>query len=344
MLLVFFCHTRDTLRVSDDVLAASWFWRFSFSADMGVDLFFVLSGFLITSILLENVREPGGLRAFWIRRFLRIVPLSFVYLVVLVVLGATTHLLERPGDTLPSGAGWLPYFLYLSNFALLLRGRSALELTILWSLAVEEQFYALWPLLVRRHGHAELKRLLVAAIVVAAVTRFAYAWMMPNSDTYYFLPFCRMDALSAGALVALERERIVPLARRALLPALGVILICLPQKTYHEEAKSAAWLGLYYTVIAVAWAAVLASALDPSRLERAVLESAPLRYMGKVSYGMYLWHPLLARLLWSAIGARVAGVAFLALHFVLSLAVVTVSFYGFERPILKMKDRFRYAH
>jgi peptidoglycan/LPS O-acetylase OafA/YrhL len=348
-LLVVFMHLPERMGLDLAARQHSWLFRFSLAGDMGVDLFFVLSGFLITTILLENVRRPFGLRTFWVRRVLRIFPLYYLYLAVLLLVVNLTPWFA--GEQVPQRwSTWLGYWLFLSNFTLLLSGRSALEFIVTWSLAVEEQFYALWPLIVRRHSQRELMKVSLAMMLLAPLLRLATALISPGLDTFYLLPFCRADALFAGAALALARRdatlraAVCRISRFAIYPALALLLFLLQQPTYHDDPKGPLWVTVYYSALAQSWAVVVWSALEPSRLGRLLLENRALTYVGRISYGLYLWHPLALRLIERANrGWRLGAAPLLVTNLAVSLLVATLSFTLFERPILNFKERFRYG-
>ena len=177
----------------------------------GVDVFFVLSGFLITGILVESKGEPGYWRNFLIRRGLRIFPLY--YAVLLLLLGAGLAL-GRAGVTggaageLVRGLGnmWVN-FLYVTNFAIASWGEDRVPLDTAWSLAIEEQFYLLYPALVLALSVRGLRRALVAMVIAAPILRVLVFRHGPQPVLGpYVLPFCRMDALAVGALVRLALD------------------------------------------------------------------------------------------------------------------------------------------
>ncbi len=347
-LLVLFSHADRLTGLSVAALKASPLLRFSLAADSGVDLFFVLSGFLITAILDATVRAPRGLATFWTRRALRIFPLAYLYLVVIVALNAGTRLFA--GDLMPASAwGWLGFFLYVSNLTLLVQGAFPPELVILWSLALEEQFYLLWPLLIRRHTRAELVHLALAMIALAPLLRVAAATIAPNTDAFYFFTLCHMDPIFVGAGLALAwglpelRGAIARAGRIAVLPAAAILIYVLQTTAYPKEAKPLLWIATHYSVVALCWGAVVARALDPGPAGRALLANRVLAFVGRISYGLYLWHPLVSRLVRRSLGALLPGPeALLLVHLALSIGVASVSFYAFERPILRWKERWRY--
>jgi peptidoglycan/LPS O-acetylase OafA/YrhL len=193
----------------------------------GVDLFFVLSGYLITGILLAQRGRPGYFRSFYLSRVLRIFPPFYlVLLLVVLAFGAV-----RPGQ-LAATAG------FAANLYLPLADREALPpsywaLAPYWSLALEEQFYLLWPLLVLRLEPRRLAWVCAALVLAAPLIRVLTLYKFPGGasvETIYMLPFDRLDLLAGGALIALCRElRLLPaetLARLGLwLAGLGLVLL-----------------------------------------------------------------------------------------------------------------------
>ena len=309
----------------------------------GVDVFFVLSGFLITGILLETRRAPRYWRDFLVRRGLRIFPL---YYAVLLLLAAASRFIAVPAlDHL-----WIN-FLYLTNFAIAVWGENRVPLDIAWSLAIEEQFYLLYPWLVRRLSPRALAGVLLAVIAAAPVAR-VLIWAFGAQPTLgpYVLPYARFDALAYGALIRLafelDRARLVAAIAR-LAPVLGAAALVV---LYAWPRKDVRFIAIGYSTTAIAAAALLARVLlaPPAALVRRWFESGWLVYLGKISYGVYLLH-LIARVAAGKLldkvfapGAR-GELAYCAAEMLsmIALAVLaaSVSYHLFERPILRLKDR-----
>jgi len=164
---------------------------------IGVDLFFVISGFLITSILIRLRAVGGSLWLFWGRRGLRILPLAMLYLLALFVLEG----LGDPLKMLPQFDGWAWYAFYLGNIHIAIYGWQPLAVMILWSLAIEEQFYLVWPILVRMCTARQVLWWSGGLMVVAPLVR-AFTLSAADYPATYVFTFCRLDALAAGAVVA----------------------------------------------------------------------------------------------------------------------------------------------
>lgn len=261
---------------------------------LGVDAFFVLSGYLITSLLLAG--PAPDLRAFWERRARRLVPALLAMATVVVLLGLVAPVNASPRDAL--GA-----LTYLANWRFITGGGgyfasfaepSAFKHT--WSLAVEGQFYLLWPLLVvavcRRSRGAVLATAGLGALISAAAMAASFRPYADPSRAYYGTD-TRIQALFVGAALAVVLGvRSDSLRRRAFLSASGMAGAVLTLWLWHAASGTAS--GLYrggFLLTAVATAAVIASvvAVPAGPLAR-WLSVRPLRLTGRVSYGIYLWH------------------------------------------------------
>jgi peptidoglycan/LPS O-acetylase OafA/YrhL len=322
----------------------------------GVDLFFVLSGFLITGILLDARGAPGYFRAFYARRVLRIFPLYYAYLAVLFL---AVPLALPSLDVKAETQGWL--WTYLGNvlFAREAGFHASPYAGHFWSLAVEEQFYLLWPLLVWVLPRRRLAVLCIGLVAGAFALRLGIHRTTFNATAAYVLTPARMDALATGALVAVAaREpgwwsvarRIAPGVLALSAAAVGGVWLH-RRDLFGGDPVVQVWaLG----PLAWAFAALLVLALDgePSRLSR-WLSGSTLRGAGKYSYGLYVLHyPIFLGLeaagltslaLAGMLGSRLAGVvAVAALAGGASLVAALVSWNLLEKPLLRWKDRVPY--
>jgi peptidoglycan/LPS O-acetylase OafA/YrhL len=320
---------------------------------IGVQLFFVLSGFLITTNLLESREAPNYYRAFFGRRVLRIFPLYFAVLVASYWIMPALGLPGAPSPAEQHDQIW--YWTFLSNWAIPLGLMMPWVLSHFWSLAVEEQFYFVWPFVVRRFGGALLVRLSVALMVIAIACRIALVLGGAPRFTIYEFTFCRMDALVAGAAMAVlvRREREGASRPRwlafPLASAIGILLFgAVVTPAYGRDYPANQIAG--HSLLALSFALTILAVTSPTGGAQAglarLLSLRPLRSIGKYSYAMYVFHqPLAIALVPLAGGLRgmFAGVSVLvwiAGVGVLSYIFGLVSYHAFEKRFLNLKDRF----
>src|SRR6202045_3638349 len=167
---------------------------------MGVDLFFVLSGLLITGILLDTRQSEGYLRNFYARRCLRIWPLYYSVLLFMFVIVPILRPSEAHTVFEARSSPWWAYPVFLQNFLIPIPTMATGALGVTWSLAVEEQFYLVWPLVVRFCSEGQLRKIAIAVICISPALRF---YLSQHQVIIYSNTFCRLDGLMAGALLAL---------------------------------------------------------------------------------------------------------------------------------------------
>jgi peptidoglycan/LPS O-acetylase OafA/YrhL len=261
---------------------------------VGVQLFFVLSGFLITGNLLDTQSAGNYYSAFIARRALRILPLYFGVLLVALVL--VPLVLTPPEDLRATLHNQVWLWTFLSNWTVPYGG-SVTGFSHFWSLAVEEQFYLLWPLVVARCRPIPLLWVCGAIVCAALLTRWALLMMHSSDDALYMFTPARMDALALGAaasaLVRIEAVRKLRRMKRWIAVAAFAVLLVDAAVT-QEFASYNPRAQLYgYTLLALGFALiVLLLALPagaPGRAAR-VLAWKPLRLIGRYSYGMYVFH------------------------------------------------------
>jgi peptidoglycan/LPS O-acetylase OafA/YrhL len=316
---------------------------------MGVDVFFVLSGYLITGILLDTLRSPNYYRNFICRRALRIFPLYYACLGVFTAataLGPLWSAFQRWG-----GAGW--FVAYLGNVRAAWIGAQppVFSFSPLWSLQVEEQFYLLYPALILFFSIANVRRILIACVCVAPLLRLLLYVSMPgNIEARYSLMPSRMDALAIGGLVALlarsPKTRLRQTTIRAgLTGGIGILVaICVVAGTDRGPLLMST---LGYSTTAATSAFTLISVLFwPQGTLAACLRSKPLAYIGQISYGLYLLHAPASWAARSIIGRllriRIDGHSDLSvpITFASAFVVASLSWRFFETPFLRLKNRF----
>lgn len=317
----------------------------------GVDLFFVLSGFLITGILYDTRDDPRYYINFYARRALRIFPIFFLLIAIYLSLTPILHLHWKPGH--------LFFLVYLGYPAALLW--PDLQITSpfvpivhLWSLCAEEQFYLVWPWVIARlrSGVAILWTCAALASGAIVLRTMLLSQRLDPSWAYGFLP-CRMDTLAMGASLAiLVRSSWYLRVQRWSLPcfavAVGVLaMICGVRHTVDRYDFAMATIG--YSVIAVAYGALLLSCLKKGSVSERVFSWKLLRIFGKYSYALYIYHLSLAAVLHPLKDYLIAetrsfltgSAAYLVLALAINLAVASLSFQLFESPILRLKARFQ---
>ena len=249
---------------------------------MGVDLFFVLSGFLITGILLDTKQGEGYFRNFYARRCLRIWPLYYSALLFMFVLVPVLRPSEASKIFEPRAMPWWSYFVYLQNFIVPTITRATGLLGVTWSLAVEEQFYLVWPLVVRCCSEVQLRRITIAVICLSPVLRF---YLLQRHFDVYPNTFCRLDGLMAGALLAVLIRSRVFIPKAYVRVAWICIFVALPLALI--TAHSLPWAVYSFTALASVSLVYLALS-SKQRWFQAVLANRFLVYTGIISYGIYI--------------------------------------------------------
>jgi len=253
---------------------------------MGVDLFFVLSGFLITGILLDSERSEGYFQNFYARRCLRIWPLYYCVLILMFV----ALPLARPQDALElfqRSSPWWSYPLFLQNFLVAAPALAVGPLGVSWSLAVEELFYLVWPLCVRFLSSGRLQ---FAAWTVLLLSPGVRLFFLTRHWIIYSNPFCRLDGLMAGALLAILVRKSSFAPGRLLKPAWILFLVAAPL-AITTAAYGVMWLTFSMAVMASA-SLVFLALYSTNNWFRALLTNRFLTFTGTISYGLYLLHKI----------------------------------------------------
>lgn len=322
---------------------------------IGVQLFFALSGFLITGILLDTKDKPQYLRSFYIRRTLRIFPAYYLLLALAFILGPRFVRNNEWAESVRLNQ-W-SYWVYLQNWVTPFHGVIR-GLSHLWSLAVEEQFYLLWPLVVLLATRRSLIILCLISAVGTPLIRLGLRISQLPPITAYEFTIARWDALAAGAIVAVlfrddggRRLLAEWQGRVAVLSGLALgVLIAMQHGLQFDDLGTQVIGQSLVTLLSVSilsYALVSDSQASP-KLER-LLSLHGLRVLGKYSYAMYLFHVPIIELLQPVLEARVRGadtplrLVRLCAYFLTVLAMTflaaVVCRQFVEKPLLTLKER-----
>ncbi len=265
----------------------------------GVDLFFVLSGFLITGILYDAKRTPNYFRNFYARRALRIFPLYYGFLLLVFVI--LPPVLAAHPDA--SAREQVYFWLYLANVAIAQRfmdgGFFAPYLVVFWSLAVEEHFYLLWPVLVYLLSRKQTIVACVALIVIAIALRAILVLFQTDPLIIFVLTPTRFDALAVGSLLALLLRSplsLPTLAQRLVRPCQILIPVCalllVPFIIQDERIGQGIPSILIYTVVSLLCGSLVVLTILASRqtLLARLFSALPLVILGRYSYAIYVFH------------------------------------------------------
>jgi peptidoglycan/LPS O-acetylase OafA/YrhL len=321
---------------------------------LGVDLFFTLSGYLITRLLLLERAATGrvSLRAFWTRRAWRLLPVLYVLLALLAVYAATA---ARPDELDGIRGPGISSLLFVSNWWFIADGGGYWDLFTapsplehVWSLSIEQQFYIVWPLLAvavlrRRLGRSGL--LATTVILAAASTVLLAVLARDDLSRAYFDTFARVSSILVGAALAIVVERgdtwLPTVARSRAAPWIGLAAAAFLSWSW-ITINGATDLGFYtggFLVHAIAVAAIIALLMHHrSSLPAQLLTLAPIRLLGVISYGVYLWHwPTIVLLDEDRTGLD--GTALLLVRLATTLALSVASYRIVEKPAQRRLSR-----
>jgi peptidoglycan/LPS O-acetylase OafA/YrhL len=352
VLLVFGYHAfqRTILPVSP---ATSFLQKLASAGWVGVDMFFVLSGFLITTILLDARTTQNYFKVFYVRRALRIFPLYY-----LVLIGV---MLFMPGNYTPRAQLW--YWLNLSNIPTAYGRVMAGALLHFWSLGIEEQFYMVWPSLIRWFKVRFVAYFSIVAIVGLFIVRnlpVVLRWNDRWPELIYRFTLFRIDTLCAGALLAIiVKYRPAWIEDRRILRIVFVVSLCVFIASGTSYLQPTV-IRFGYTALVFCFSSLVALALFAGSWTSRIFSVTPLRILGKYSYAFYLFHPFLVNygftyrdqvdhflvqhhLLPGSLSSNTITVLMSLVIFFLVLGLSALSWTFIEGPILKFKKHFRYA-
>lgn len=305
--------------------------------ELGVNTFFVISGFLITGILLDHRLETEKfqtLKQFYFRRMLRILPLFYATLVV-------ATLLQAAGMS----QSWLWHASYLSNIWFYLHGWSG-QISHFWSLAVEEQFYLFWPLLMIFLPRRFLFPVILTGVVAAPVFELIMSYLYPQHPASVLMPSC-MDALGIGALLAYVERQKYPMRRLVTM----LLLLGIAGFTLFNDSVTLKPFGRLGEDCVLGWL-VYSAAVGFHGSFGWLLGCAPMNYLGKISYGLYIVHNFAVSLCVNLI-MMMGEPEWLKTHYhfpwfripvfvIVTVGLASLSWQCFEKPINNLKRNFPY--
>jgi peptidoglycan/LPS O-acetylase OafA/YrhL len=329
---------------------AQWMGALALSGATGVDLFFCLSAYLITELLLREHEARGSVdvRAFWIRRALRIWPLYYFFVALsALVLPQVSAELSQP----LTSAQLLSFLFFFSNWHFAVHGYADTAAALLWSVAIEEQFYVVWPLVIRLASPPRLPAVFAALLVVGPATRAYLATGGIPHPGIWCNTFARLDPIALGGILALAFHRrpfTLSRAKRAALVAAGVLGIVATVRLV-PLATNPPRLALAgaYSVVALCTGLILVAALGAQ--EGTWLSARPIVYLGRISYGLYVFHQLALRLVGLPLGIfrSMPGpgttLGWIVGSFGLTVVMAAVSYRLLEKPFLRLKTRFAFV-
>lgn len=345
ILLVFFYHNFHFL----PIFQFGW---------MGVDLFFVLSGFLITEILLSSQKEKNYFRNFYARRFLRISPLYYLTLFAFLCLSPYLFSEQNMGIYHYYTQNQVWFWSHLQNWLFVQKGLSSTPyLSHFWSLAVEEQFYLFWPLIIFLLKDLKRLRICIIALIIAALAIRIYMWHQYPSDMvkYYCNTLTRMDSLLMGCLLLVWQKEGKSLpVKKINYTILFCVSFLITGFLLGNDLKQTNpfFSTIGYTVISVLCASLLYLFIKGEVKPFNWLKtSSLLNYIGKISYGIYIFH-IPVHLVLSSVLMNILrnNLQFTATEALLSVATISLivtivagslSFYLLEKPLSTLKKHFQ---
>ncbi len=307
----------------------------------GVDLFFALSAYLITELLMRERDQFGDVRVgwFWVRRMLRIWPLYFTFVPIAFALNWLNVVPERHRPNL----FFAMFALFVGNFAMFLNPGRGMGMGPLWSVCLEEQFYVTWPWLMR---HASRKRLIIFAVAAWSVSAACRFWLMSDvhvrehTNTIWYFTFARLDSLACGILIAAWlHNRDFPRVSRAMLMLTGIGAWAIAAWIQpNSEHLSTGEVAIAYPLVAVGAGAFLLATFGFKTIARKV----PI-YLGRISYGLYVVHALILLFVYkvfSALPVSILWIAYPTVALGLIVGIAAASYRWHETRFLQLKKRF----
>ena len=303
----------------------------------GVTLFFVLSGFLITRILLATKETSGYFKNFYLRRTLRIFPLYYLFL--LLSYYVLPLLFQTSG---PAFSQQIFHFTYLQNFATTFNWNASGP-SHFWSLAVEEHFYLFWPFIVYLFSNKNLTKIILGIILGAMILR---AIMVSYEYEVFYFTFTRFDSLAIGSFLAILEQRNVFIRQNSNKFLMILVCLLIPTiimwtyftgtgNTYIQVFKFSFLSFIYFSIIG------FVLCIENNHIINRVLKTHFFSYTGKISYGLYVYHPFAYSICAMLIDFDNILLN-LVMRFIMTYLISSLSFHLFESSFLRLKKYFEY--
>lgn len=333
VIMVMFYHFFQDINTSNETLLI--IKKLSLFGKTGVSLFFVLSGFLITRILLNTKKYNSYFKSFYIRRILRIFPLYYFFLILYYFI-----LPLLPERFFASFSEQIWYWVFLQNFALTFDWKS-IGPNHYWSLSVEEHFYIFWPLIIYYFPVKKIKWGIISLCIISFFTRII---LIKNNIEESQFTFARFDELAIGSFLAvLELENRLTKNLKKFLLAFAIFLLPLIFISLRNGNSSLFESSIKYLVLGLVYGTFVGIiiSLNAQNWFKNLLKTNFMRFTGKISFGLYVYHPICFMLI-----IQYLKISNLALNFLLSFGFAyTISIFSYnllEKKFLKLKDQFSY--
>lgn len=334
-LMVMFFHFFESITGSGTLLTLVK--KISVFGQTGVSLFFVLSGFLITRILFVTKGSPNYFSSFYLRRLLRIFPLYYLFLFLFFVILPLVNL-----------TGFVPwslqyyYWFYLQGFPMTFHWNQSGP-DHFWSLAVEEHFYLFWPLIIYYFSSKKLLYVIGFLVLSALITR---VFFIKNGYEVFYFTFTRLDELAFGALIAVFELHQKLLSKNFSKFFLLFILVFIPTIVlwvWNNSSGNALMQIIKFNLISLIYFSVLCLVLvsNENHFIKKALRTSGLNFLGRISYGLYVYHPLSFLLFEKFFHTEYILVNFSG-SFILTVLMASLSYYGIEKRFLQLKKYFEY--
>lgn len=310
----------------------------------GVDIFFTISGFLITSILLRQKEKKSAtkkstlVKNFFARRALRLFPVYYLLLIALLCLSIVT------GIWIGNRQDMVYFYTYTPNILFYLKNYQSTLLNHTWSLGIEEQFYLIWPWLIIFSPRSFIAWIVYGFTAIGFFSRAVLPQLIPGMGDVNFLPIGNFHTLGIGAILAywvvFEKTSILAFLQKWNYLIIPISVLAFAY-CYTIAADHIFWHDLTLTV--ATGSLVYQAYIGYTGVVKTIFDIPFLQYLGKISYGIYLYHkpiPLLLKLPLSKIGVALPSFAGFGICLVLTILVAHFSWKLIEQPILKLKERF----